>query len=56
MTARERQENLLQWGRNLTVAEGLLHITWSKHVLLLQWGRNLTVAEGAARDLVAATP
>ena len=37
----------LQWGRNLTVAEGLLrrilHIAFN----VLQWGRNLTVAEGS---------
>ena len=36
----------LQWGRNLTVAEGI----WIKHLgalpSQLQWGRNLTVAEG----------
>ena len=38
----------LQWGRNLTVAEGSLEsapLIWS---LKLQWGRNLTVAEGDA--------
>ena len=38
--------NVLQWGRNLTVAEGAK--TWMRKYLasLLQWGRNLTVAEG----------
>ena len=40
------QACMLQWGRNLTVAEGGIQteveVAWSK----LQWGRNLTVAEG----------
>ena len=37
----------LQWGRNLTVAEGAFvrhENLW--YEALLQWGRNLTVAEG----------
>ena len=37
----------LQWGRNLTVAEGVMRraaLSYSKQ--RLQWGRNLTVAEG----------
>ena len=36
----------LQWGRNLTVAEGSLRRTRTSSPNLLQWGRNLTVAEG----------
>ena len=36
----------LQWGRNLTVAEGVIVITPHEPCFLLQWGRNLTVAEG----------
>ena len=38
----------LQWGRNLTVAEGSEYgVKVSTRYQLLQWGRNLTVAEGA---------
>ena len=37
----------LQWGRNLTVAEGHCHMSLAKSGGTLQWGRNLTVAEGA---------
>ena len=37
----------LQWGRNLSVAEGPLRPSRSGHVSIqLQWGRNLSVAEG----------
>ena len=39
----------LQWGRNLTVAEGSLGIRKWRPVDVLQWGRNLTVAEGRLR-------
>ena len=39
--------NLLQWGRNLTVAEGNDSLLAVRDALRLQWGRNLTVAEGA---------
>ena len=39
----------LQWGRNLTVAEGLSPIVSPAADMPLQWGRNLTVAEGGAR-------
>ena len=41
----------LQWGRNLSVAEGDARplMTWEQTVL--QWGRNLSVAEGAGRGL-----
>ena len=37
---------LLQWGRNLTVAEGDAEATEATEAETLQWGRNLTVAEG----------
>ena len=36
----------LQWGRNLTVAEGEPKKAEKKSDGGLQWGRNLTVAEG----------
>ncbi len=38
---------MLQWGRNLTVAEGVPSYNAQTGANLeLQWGRNLTVAEG----------
>ena len=37
---------LLQWGRNLSVAEGLTAIASMIATPMLQWGRNLSVAEG----------
>ena len=40
----------LQWGRNLTVAEGPLSKGAVWPVNALQWGRNLTVAEGDRCD------
>ena len=36
----------LQWGRNLTVAEGARVLCRGGGGRKLQWGRNLTVAEG----------
>ena len=39
---------LLQWGRNLTVAEGGLPQFADPAPPWLQWGRNLTVAEGCS--------
>ena len=39
----------LQWGRNLTVAEGAPPAAKRGPPALLQWGRNLTVAEGPPR-------
>ena len=36
----------LQWGRNLTVAEGMIWGEETSKMRMLQWGRNLTVAEG----------
>ena len=36
----------LQWGRNLTVAEGAAARADRALADALQWGRNLTVAEG----------
>ena len=39
----------LQWGRNLTVAEGEYAKMMSGEAAKLQWGRNLTVAEGRGR-------
>ena len=45
---------LLQWGRNLIVAEGIegriLEAMWK----MLQWGRNLIVAEGEAAPCACA--
>ena len=38
----------LQWGRNLTVAEGDDFGACLRCGYQLQWGRNLTVAEGIA--------
>ena len=41
-------KRMLQWGRNLTVAEGGEFGGRIRRFLgVLQWGRNLTVAEGA---------
>ena len=40
-------EPSLQWGRNLTVAEGQRSPGLADESFSLQWGRNLTVAEGA---------
>ena len=40
-------DRLLQWGRNLTVAEGMDAFERLFKKSKLQWGRNLTVAEGA---------
>ena len=40
------QAGTLQWGRNLTVAEGIVMLPLSFFLFPLQWGRNLTVAEG----------
>ena len=37
---------VLQWGRNLIVAEGGEKAKVENSVRLLQWGRNLIVAEG----------
>ena len=39
----------LQWGRNLSVAEGATCRPRTWHCGLLQWGRNLSVAEGRRR-------
>ena len=41
-----RHERRLQWGRNLTVAEGMPYVWRFGTAARLQWGRNLTVAEG----------
>ena len=43
-----RPDGPLQWGRNLTVAEGCAHFPAAFGPVMLQWGRNLTVAEGPA--------
>ena len=43
----EHQYVTLQWGRNLTVAEGAAGQRHSEFMEKLQWGRNLTVAEGS---------
>ena len=36
----------LQWGRNLSVAEGVSVDEVIESLMGLQWGRNLSVAEG----------
>ena len=41
------EKGTLQWGRNLTVAEGAHSGIIVAHAKRLQWGRNLTVAEGS---------
>ena len=41
----------LQWGRNLTVAEGATYTDEGRVKFALQWGRNLTVAEGGTELL-----
>ena len=41
---------LLQWGRNLIVAEGRVSQTEYGAAMMLQWGRNLIVAEGFVGD------
>ena len=41
--------NVLQWGRNLTVAERVTPRTHQPSISMLQWGRNLTVAERGPR-------
>ena len=43
---RDERGLMLQWGRNLTVAEGTPAAPGYALRSLLQWGRNLTVAEG----------
>ena len=47
-------EKQLQWGRNLTVAEGGVIHKRIAGAVVLQWGRNLTVAEGLRREIKAA--
>ena len=37
---------VLQWGRNLSVAEGSVRGLAAANGRRLQWGRNLSVAEG----------
>ena len=39
-------DEMLQWGRNLSVAEGIVRRAQGNIPVLLQWGRNLSVAEG----------
>ena len=46
MAPRDHEARVLQWGRNLTVAEGSHRWNVTPSYDLLQWGRNLTVAEG----------
>ena len=46
--------SLLQWGRNLIVAEGTCPKTGKPLWLELQWGRNLIVAEGGVQIVLRA--
>ena len=39
---------MLQWGRNLSVAEGTSASFCQPDLRTLQWGRNLSVAEGGS--------
>ena len=43
---------MLQWGRNLTVADGPAGEFCGERIFTLQWGRNLTVADGAPPPLI----
>ena len=43
---KECMQDLLQWGRNLIVAEGPPILVYHPADQTLQWGRNLIVAEG----------
>ena len=40
---------MLQWGRDLSVAEGFLFFNFFNLKYMLQWGRDLSVAEGRRR-------
>ena len=42
----DEKVKVLQWGRNLSVAEGLSGAAYKLPRRQLQWGRNLSVAEG----------
>ena len=45
----------LQWGRDLSVAEGTWHGIWrTSYIMTLQWGRDLSVAEGSGTTAIAA--
>ena len=44
----------LQWGRNLTVADGYCRKVGLAPFGQLQWGRNLTVADGGSMRAAAA--
>ena len=46
----------LQWGRNLSVAEGAISLPDALNYVMLQWGRNLSVAEGSGDRALACTP
>ena len=46
----------LQWGRDLSVAEGDTYDTCTPSARPLQWGRDLSVAEGCGRALTGARP
>ena len=39
-------DDMLQWGRNMIVAEGFVLGICATLYLVLQWGRNMIVAEG----------
>ena len=44
---------MLQWGRDLLVAESLSAKIEINHELMLQWGRDLLVAERGSRAIAA---
>ena len=46
VVALARVHLLLQWGRNMIVAEGSRPVTFPIRLAALQWGRNMIVAEG----------
>ena len=50
------QNSMLQWGRNLSVAEGSRSLKSTVISSLLQWGRNLSVAEGGSKHSTSGPP
>ena len=48
---------VLQWGRNLIVAEGRARaLSTGGAMIWLQWGRNLIVAEGGSACVMSRPP
>ena len=49
LSGKKLLDDMLQWGRNLIVAEGLSLSDRLSSRARLQWGRNLIVAEGCRK-------